>query len=131
MFDGQEHIPKLLPCSHTICLECLTRCGNHPKYHHHQHHHHIITPINIITSINIIITPINIIPPINTIPFTNLIVNASPPASSNRLLSYHPVLSYQLYFLHFPEKDYFDSNSSVNCFGIYSLPKLICHCIVA
>ena len=25
MFDGQEHIPKLLPCSHTICLECLTR----------------------------------------------------------------------------------------------------------
>ena len=25
MFDGKEHIPKLLPCSHTICLECLTR----------------------------------------------------------------------------------------------------------
>ena len=25
MFDGQEHVPKLLPCSHTICLECLTR----------------------------------------------------------------------------------------------------------
>lgn len=25
MFDGGEHIPKLLPCSHTICLECLTR----------------------------------------------------------------------------------------------------------
>ena len=29
MFDGQEHIPKLLPCSHTICLECLTR-WSHP-----------------------------------------------------------------------------------------------------
>jgi len=25
MFDGGEHSPKLLPCSHTICLECLTR----------------------------------------------------------------------------------------------------------
>merc|ERR1719499_2966661 len=25
MFDAGEHSPKLLPCSHTICLECLTR----------------------------------------------------------------------------------------------------------
>jgi tripartite motif-containing protein 2/3 len=25
MFDGGDHSPKLLPCSHTICLECLTR----------------------------------------------------------------------------------------------------------
>ena len=28
MFDGQEHVPKLLPCSHTICLECLTRSAS-------------------------------------------------------------------------------------------------------
>merc|ERR1719454_1424475 len=25
MFDGGQHTPKLLPCSHTICLDCLTR----------------------------------------------------------------------------------------------------------
>ncbi|KAB7508224.1 E3 ubiquitin-protein ligase TRIM56 [Armadillidium nasatum] len=24
-FDGGEHTPKLLPCSHTVCLHCLTR----------------------------------------------------------------------------------------------------------
>ena len=24
-YDGAEHNPKLLPCSHTICIECLTR----------------------------------------------------------------------------------------------------------
>ena len=106
MFDGQEHIPKLLPCSHTICLECLTRCGHHTNHHHHpsHHHHHIITPINIITLV-ITITPINIITPINTILSpTSSSISTPPPASSNRLLSYHPILSYQLYFLHFPEK---------------------------
>ena len=25
MYDGQEHNPKLLPCSHTVCLHCLDR----------------------------------------------------------------------------------------------------------
>jgi len=25
MYDGQEHTPKLLPCSHTVCIECLGR----------------------------------------------------------------------------------------------------------
>ncbi|XP_015602366.1 tripartite motif-containing protein 2 isoform X1 [Cephus cinctus] len=25
VYDGSEHIPKLLPCSHTVCLHCLTR----------------------------------------------------------------------------------------------------------
>ena len=24
-YDAAEHNPKLLPCSHTICIECLTR----------------------------------------------------------------------------------------------------------
>ena len=24
-YDSAEHNPKLLPCSHTICIECLTR----------------------------------------------------------------------------------------------------------
>ena len=25
MYDGGEHNPKLLPCSHTVCLQCLDR----------------------------------------------------------------------------------------------------------
>ncbi|XP_059081324.1 tripartite motif-containing protein 2-like isoform X3 [Tigriopus californicus] len=25
MYDGGEHLPKLLPCSHTVCLQCLDR----------------------------------------------------------------------------------------------------------
>ena len=25
MYDGVEHNPKLLPCSHTVCLHCLDR----------------------------------------------------------------------------------------------------------
>lgn len=25
MYDGNEHTPKLLPCSHTVCLHCLSR----------------------------------------------------------------------------------------------------------
>ncbi|XP_069683721.1 tripartite motif-containing protein 3-like isoform X1 [Periplaneta americana] len=25
MYDGSEHTPKLLPCSHTVCLHCLSR----------------------------------------------------------------------------------------------------------
>lgn len=25
VYDGAEHIPKLLPCSHTVCLHCLLR----------------------------------------------------------------------------------------------------------
>jgi len=25
MYDGSEHTPKLLPCSHTVCLQCLIR----------------------------------------------------------------------------------------------------------
>ena len=24
-YDAGDHVPKLLPCSHTICIECLTR----------------------------------------------------------------------------------------------------------
>ena len=25
MYDGVDHYPKLLPCSHTVCLQCLDR----------------------------------------------------------------------------------------------------------
>merc|ERR1712004_914855 len=25
MYDATEHYPKLLPCSHTVCLDCLDR----------------------------------------------------------------------------------------------------------
>ena len=25
MYDGNDHYPKLLPCSHTVCLQCLHR----------------------------------------------------------------------------------------------------------
>lgn len=25
LYDGGEHTPKLLPCSHTVCLHCLSR----------------------------------------------------------------------------------------------------------
>ena len=25
MYDATEHYPKLLPCSHTVCLQCLDR----------------------------------------------------------------------------------------------------------
>ncbi|KAL1138222.1 hypothetical protein AAG570_009913 [Ranatra chinensis] len=28
MYDGGEHTPKLLPCSHTVCLHCLLRIAN-------------------------------------------------------------------------------------------------------
>ena len=24
-YDGAEHCPKLLPCSHTVCISCLKR----------------------------------------------------------------------------------------------------------
>ncbi|XP_073971373.1 uncharacterized protein isoform X2 [Rhodnius prolixus] len=29
MYDGSEHTPKLLPCSHTVCLHCLLRIASH------------------------------------------------------------------------------------------------------
>ena len=25
MYDGGEHNPKLMPCSHTVCIQCLDR----------------------------------------------------------------------------------------------------------
>ncbi|KAK9501445.1 hypothetical protein O3M35_012165 [Rhynocoris fuscipes] len=28
MYDGGEHTPKLLPCSHTVCLHCLSRIAS-------------------------------------------------------------------------------------------------------
>ena len=67
------------------------------------------TPSALSVSQGTVITPINIITPINTIPSTNLIVNINAsPASSNHLVHLiacsHIILSYQLYFLHFPER---------------------------
>lgn len=31
MYDGGEHTPKLLQCSHTVCLHCLTRIAASPS----------------------------------------------------------------------------------------------------
>ena len=72
MFDGQEHVPKLLPCSHTICLECLTRCPtiNHltnatTNYLNHINHlNHPNATINPPTDPDLNVTPPGLSPPL-------------------------------------------------------------------
>ena len=54
MFDGQEHVPKLLPCSHTICLECLTRC---PTINHLTNATNYLNHINHLNHPNATINP--------------------------------------------------------------------------